>query len=643
MAFHRSTQPTTSRVYRYGLLPPSSGANLVDEQMWLVHRYSNELVEIERARRKGFHAALAVVPEVAEALRVEEEALARYHVLRDSDSDDRAAEFRKKGKRRRKSSPAVADALAALKAATDAVEDVRAAAVKAIGRDSKKKKTAKKKKKKKTATELVKMTPAEVASVTEAINENDAVHGDAAKRKRAEFIAQGLYWGNYQVAEASIPRKGPPPKFRRWEGRGHIAVQIQGGMTYAELLGCNHTMARLEIRDDWGSNRRTSRHGLLWIRVGSKGKGGREPVWATFPVCWHRHLPEGARIKRIDVTRRIQGVRAVWAVCVTVQTPGASLTKQALVKPVTKALPKAVGLDVGWRSTDDGGIRVAVLYDGDRHYEVALPHWFAEGDRLVSDLQSIRRCRFNAVKDQLLAALREGKHKEQAETFATLASWDSQARLARAVREWEGCPAYLTEWRAKERHLYQWERDAKRYLVEWRKNWYCHWVAWISQRYKNVVIEKFDIAKIKKKAEAGEDKEEATGPHSLAAPGELRRILLSTCSREGVQVHLAPAGNTTRKCSVCGKLRRKKKGEGVALMQECPGCGRVMDQDANASRNLYGFASAGVIPETPVAFAVPEAAWYGRFSLTPKKIQSRVARLQAALETSPPDSDGKGG
>lgn len=42
----------TVLVYRFGLLPPHEGAAFVDDQMWLGHRYRNDLTAIERARRE---------------------------------------------------------------------------------------------------------------------------------------------------------------------------------------------------------------------------------------------------------------------------------------------------------------------------------------------------------------------------------------------------------------------------------------------------------------------------------------------------------------------------------------------------------------------------------------------------------------
>jgi hypothetical protein len=49
---------STIRVYRYGLLPPTSGGPLVSDQVHAAHRYQNALVEIDRSRREAVRAIL---------------------------------------------------------------------------------------------------------------------------------------------------------------------------------------------------------------------------------------------------------------------------------------------------------------------------------------------------------------------------------------------------------------------------------------------------------------------------------------------------------------------------------------------------------------------------------------------------------
>jgi len=51
---------TTTLVYRYGCLPPTEKADLVDQQISLAHKYQNKLIEFEHQRRKGRDAIRAI-------------------------------------------------------------------------------------------------------------------------------------------------------------------------------------------------------------------------------------------------------------------------------------------------------------------------------------------------------------------------------------------------------------------------------------------------------------------------------------------------------------------------------------------------------------------------------------------------------
>src|SRR5258706_9141655 len=70
----RKTSTTPTRVYSYGCLPPTAGADLVEEQIRLAHRYRNKLVEIERKRREIVQQAQAEIGDIC-ALRVAAETL----------------------------------------------------------------------------------------------------------------------------------------------------------------------------------------------------------------------------------------------------------------------------------------------------------------------------------------------------------------------------------------------------------------------------------------------------------------------------------------------------------------------------------------------------------------------------------------
>jgi hypothetical protein len=52
----RKTSLVPTKVYRYGLLSPTSNGRLVDETIYRGHQFYNRLIEIERARRAEYRA-----------------------------------------------------------------------------------------------------------------------------------------------------------------------------------------------------------------------------------------------------------------------------------------------------------------------------------------------------------------------------------------------------------------------------------------------------------------------------------------------------------------------------------------------------------------------------------------------------------
>lgn len=598
MRFRKDRPATTTRVCQYGAWAPTEGADVVDDQIRLAHRYQNNLIENERARRDRYREIVSRDPIVAEAQRVEASALATYEAAAQDDADERATT------RRRTTSQSTRDALKALKAASKAARKAEREA--ARGR------------------------------LAGELREIDQQARDDAKRLRSEC---GVYWGTYLIVERSLHMSGPPPRFQRWDGTGYVAVQFQGGITEEALCGCQDNRARLELRDDWGANRRSSRRGTLWMRVASDG---RAPVWAKFRVAWHRRIPEGARIKWLQMSRvRGRGGRGFdWSLCVTIETPGASATPMPVAEPIVRE--NAVAIDFGWRKREAGGVRVAYTYDscGVSH-EIVLPQWWLEGHVLVHDLRSIRDKAFNEVRGKLVDAVASGSVEIPAllaDDAETLALWRATKRLAVFVQEWRTLgaatapgvplpPAWLVAWLHQDRHLYQWERGLEGRLIRWRRDWYRHWASYLAQRYSCVLVEDADFAKLKMQPIIGEAREGAIGAHVPASPGELRQQIVETCCRDRVEVRKAPAAYSTMRCAACGEvgLTRDRK----ALMLTCTACGVRVDQDDNAARVLHSYASGGTVRETPGSLAEPDAPWYRRLSEEPKRVVGRRERLNA--------------
>src|SRR5205807_6540186 len=102
-------------------------------------------------------------------------------------------------------------------------------------------------------------------------------------------------------------------RFHRWDGRGRLAVQLQGGLPVADAFGSDSRLRIAPVpagaweRGAPPSARRTT----VQLRIGSEG---REPVWATVPVVLHRPLPPAAQIKWVFLLRERIGTSEDWHV-----------------------------------------------------------------------------------------------------------------------------------------------------------------------------------------------------------------------------------------------------------------------------------------------------------------------------------------
>lgn len=590
MAFRKKDKdapPSSTRVYKFTIREPTENLELVNTQIRLGHDYRNQLVEIELARRDRFHEITATDPEAAAAVAAETAARERYDTACAA-----LAELRKQSRRRDTPSDT-----------KQALEELRCC---------------------EKATKAAKNKAARKPEIAERLAASEQIRTEAIKAARA---ASEAWWGTKGIMDRSVKTSGPPPNFKRWTGEGLVATQIQNGMSECEMLGGEDTQLRLELREDWGATRRASRYGKVWMRIGSNG---RKPIWACFPIFYDRRIPENGRVKWVQVNKRKHGLKWHWYITFQVETMGDALEAKPLLKPAK--LHNAIALDWGWRKFPDGSVRVCYGFDGTRSWEIRLPAWILERQDLIRNLRSIRDKHFDEVRARLVEWLASHTPPEEfREDLTWLPKWRSPARLARIAWRWKEAPAWLEEWRSRDRHLYQWERDLERALLNWREHWYRHWALWIATNYDHALLEDTDLSRMKRKPIPGEEGEGVVGAHMSAAAGELRAQICDTCTRDGTGVHLVPAAKTSRICAACG-------GEGLpksdALMLQCSLCGVTCDRDCNAARVIHSFASGGTLVKTPGSLAVPEAPWYRKGFDIPKRIAARHERLEGVARES---------
>jgi len=546
-------------VYRYGLLEPTVGAELVHQQIRLAHVYRNRLCELERIRRQkvretiGEHLDMApVVQAIAKLWELREQARLAIRAARSSS-------------RRRDERPEMRERVREINAY---LRGARAVA------------------------KVLKSAVREDPQVQARIGRVNAEH---AEEMRAARAASGVYWGTYLLAEraADDARRDAKinPAFRRWDGSGDVAVQIQKGMTVGEASGCDDPRFQLSLTAQAvpGRKGRTRERGKplprVRLRVGSDDD--RQPIWAEWPVVLHRALPKDGIIKWARARRKRVGTKFRWHLLITVETQERRESCGA----------GAVAVDIGWRQMHDG-IRVAYWRnERGQHGELRIEPEVTSGQAKADELQGLRKDKFNVAIAQLRAWLGERTDLPDwlGEARPRMHSWKAERRLARLAVQWRNArfagdePAFnaVEQWRKQDRHLYEWEANARRKALARRTDQYRRFAAMLARRHDHVILERFDLRVFAEKAPAESERVEVAQvryQRFAAAVSDLRLAVVQAFLARGGCEARVPAHDTTRACHVCAL--KEEWDAARHICHTCSGCGTLWDQDDNACHNL---------------------------------------------------------
>lgn len=546
-----------SRIYSYGANEPVVGADAVNDAMFKAHQYGNVMIEVELGRREKVEAALKKLsPLLAETDREIAKLDKAIEGLLDKINKDHVSLMTSKA-----NDPQKVEAVKELKARRSELYKERADLRKKLF-SGRKWKTAE--------------TPIEKAA--RALDKKNRAKSD-------------IYWGTYLHVEQSLSkrRSGAPPHFKRWEGEGHLAVQIQNGMTPEEALSGEDTrlkivMGRVEVdgsRTHLTGIKRKLGTALCHFRIGSDAKGG--PIMAQIPFTMHRPLPDDSTIKWVHLIRRRIGTQSDWMLQFVV-------SKKKWVKE-DQAKDGACGVDVGFRRIQGEGLRVAVCYGTDLATEyLSLPEdWLGEMRR-TEGIRSIRDVNFNDVKASLKNWIDQKKGVVWfREDLESLSQWKSQGRLAGLVLKWrekrvsgdDEIFTLLEEWRKRDKHLYEFEANLRDQLIRRRESIYRNFAAQLRRKYRTAVLRKIDYSKLHK-LPATEDapKNEALKCHARDA----NLSALERCIRESMAKTREVAGKDISKIhAACGS---KEKPDPAARFNTCSSCGETFDVDENAAKNL---------------------------------------------------------
>lgn len=375
----------------------------------------------------------------------------------------------------------------------------------------------------------------------------------------------------------------------------------------------------------------------------------RSPIFARFPVTLHRPLPKDAVIKWAYVVRKRVGRHYEWRLQFTIESE--------IFRPCPVAIGEgACAIDLGWRRLFDEegnqiGLRVGYLVDETgREREIRAPEHMLARMGKVYDLAAIRDKAFEAERDKLVAWLKGREIPAGlADRLAGLAQWRAPRKLAALADAWTGIDwiawraaraagkkanpsdfgvktnrmpgdkavlASLQAWARQDRHLQDWQEHQRDRVIAHRRETWKVLAAELTRTYATILIEdgtntSADREETMKLADipgwerpAPEDGDPSDGREQrrmsrIAAPGELRSEIVKMSAKHGARVTVERTAHTTVECAWCASI--EEFNAAASIKHPCSSCGRIWDQDANASRNLlhrHGFGSGPVPPSS---------------------------------------------
>jgi hypothetical protein len=405
-----------------------------------------------------------------------------------------------------------------------------------------------------------------------------------------------------------------PPRFRRWNGDGLAAIQVQKGVKVDRLL--IGTDPRLQIRVV-GRKR-----AVVSMRLGIGAD--REPLLLRSRIAFHRSLPDDAVVTWASLVRRRGPLRrmagGVWK-------PWDSYELQLTVRTEEQkpcAASGRCGVDLGWRLMGDGRLRVAYwkgagpLFLPDCLQKNVVLHNpdGSEGELRIEpsrwqkcfDLQSIRDGHRHDLQRALLGMLGrlEGSPDWLALATQDFALWRSPRRfceLADLSQSHAGeredlrmIDTLLRQYRETEAHLWQWQRSQETKNRRYRLAVYRQFATCLARHYRLVAVEDCDWRTLNRlpEVESNEQVNTLARQHlRMASVGELRQVI----KHSGAVVAFSETANTTRTCHGCGGLCSFDAG--ASLFHTCEHCGLGWDQDQNAASVLLARASTMIQTAAP--------------------------------------------
>lgn len=525
-----------ARAYRYGLLPPLDWDESCNEEVRRGIEFWNALVDLDNARREAVNKLALENPEANE---IE----CRLEVLEEKiETLKKAKKAANQSKRSRHSGTEI---VAEIKAVSAEIKDLR-----------------------RRRKEIRKSVFEANRNRLDAIN---AAHKAAAKRARQDCAKKGGFWPNYNAVASSFmtaakSRKGAGVRYKGMSSNWRLCNQIQGGMSVDELLAGSHSQVSVKPIDPaaWDESlprgqRDRLRRTTVTITVHTKDRIRKN---VTFPMIMHRELPEGARIKDVQVNRELRADRAIWSIVFSVREPNIQIQRTD---------DRSCHIMLGPKATPQG-LRVAVLAD-DRKNLLQLtlgesptnldkaPQDLLSRDNHADELASQRDVARNAIVSvvkewakQNPPPLLEPLLRAVAESRVVHGDVSREAgkRLVHLCKAWRDVPWQpkwrdeLEDWRHDDLMLWRECAGLRKRITRQRTASYSEWAAQITKRYSRIFLPNTNFA-----VEMSEQRHESAPTNDTAAlfrryrrlssVGHLRDIIKNAATRRGCTVEFVDA------------------------------------------------------------------------------------------------------
>jgi Putative transposase DNA-binding domain len=447
----------------------------------------------------------------------------------------------------------------------------------------------------------------------------EAIELDRRAKVKTAVSEANLWWAHaetvitkYDTSRVKAMKEGAELRFHRFEGEGSMGIRLPSSGAYVMADIAQGRTSMITMRDatpeELGRMSAQKADGgrrvVVALRAGDKSESG--PAKLEFLTTLHagRDFPLDVPLKTVTARRDMHVNKPEWKLVFTFSNEVDKL-------PAASELPKqAVGIDFGWRMVKDAGLdalRVATICYGERYEFVTLDgQWLARmhrADRLRGELDDIANI-FAAKLLQSLAgydltALDEdnwfrviaGKAQRAKGAYAGLLMSVCDAHEKCEMPMGEGANVWMQEWRKEAFKKSVEAHHCRRKAVDHRKHMYRNVASKLVKQAGLFGIEDIKLAGMALRVAAdGEDSElskTSRRNRTWASVYELKLAIEQCARREQREIVKVPAADTTRTCSACGHVH----GHSIKdLVFVCDGCGKVLDQDENASNNCRNFA-----------------------------------------------------